>query len=336
MMISIILRRLLRLIPTLLGVVVVVFLMLHLAPGDPIELMMGEAGHISQQEIEALKRQYGLDLPISQQFIGFVTNALRGDLGVSFVHKRSVSELIKERLPATLELTSAALILAILVGIPIGIAAALKYHSLTDRAATGFVLVGISVPGFWLGILLILIFSMKLHWLPTSGRFGHEIQMNSITGLYLIDSLLSAKMSAFWEALRHLILPALTLAAPTIAVAARITRSSMLETLRQNYVVVARAKGLPEWKIVFKHAFKNAIPPIISLVGLEVGVLLSGNMIVETIFAWPGLGRLAVDGIYARDYPLVQGVVILYALTYVLVNMIVDISYAYFNPKVKL
>lgn len=326
--------QLMYLVIVLLGVSLIVFSFLHLAPGDPVELMMGQAGNVSQEEMERLRQQHGLDQPLPVQFARFVADVARGDLGVSLQHKRPVHEVILERLPATLELTAVALALALGVALPLSIVAAVRHRSTFDYAAMTLTLTGVSVPAFWLGILLILILGMTLEWLPVAGRIDEVVGLRRITGFYLLDSLLMLNGAAFVSAVQHLILPALALGAGTVAVTARIARTSLLEVLQQDFVLAARAKGLPETSVVLKHALKNALIPVISVVALEVGVLLGGNMIVETVFGYPGVGRLTVDAIHARDYPLVQGVVLLYATTYVLVNFAADGMYRWLNPRI--
>ncbi|HEX29213.1 TPA: ABC transporter permease [Candidatus Poribacteria bacterium] len=331
----IIARRLIRLIPTMFGVAFIVFMLMHLAPRDPIELMIGEAGHVTKEEIEALRREYGLDKPLHEQFAAFLLNALRGDFGRSFSEQQPVISLIKSRLPATVELSLASFLIAVVISIPLGVLSAVYRDSIFDRIVTLLSLGGISFPSFYLGLILILIFGVGLEVLPISGRSTFGAEPHRITGLYLLDSLITLDVRALLSSIRHLILPAITLGGIAVAVTVRMIRANMLEVLEQDYIRTARAKGLPEWKVVMKHALKNALIPTVSVLGLQIGVLLSGNMIVETVFSWPGLGSLAVNGIYARDYPLVQGIVMVYAATYVLVNLAVDILYIWLNPRVE-
>jgi len=243
--------------------------------------------------------------------------------------------LIIETLPATVELALAATFISLLIGIPIGVYSAVKQNSLIDRLSMGGSFLGISMPPFWLGIVLILIFSVYIGWTPVKGRIDFGVQFPTVTGLYVVDSLLAGNFKAFKNVLMHLLLPAITLGASMGAIVARVTRSSMVETLRSDYVTLARAKGVKEWKVIVIHALRNGLIPTVTMVGLEIGVLLSGNMIVETVFGWPGLGRLAVDGIFNRDYPLVQGVVMFYAFIFIFANLIVDILYTYLNPKLR-
>lgn len=330
-----ILERILAAIPIMLGVALIVFFFMRLTPGDPIDIMMGSAGNVTEQEMSTLRAQYDLDKPLPVQLKNYFADLVQGDLGDSFKKKRPVSELVKETLPATIELALASCLFAIVVGIPIGVYSAVRQNSLIDRASMGASFFGISMPQFWLGIVLILIFSVKLGWTPVKGRLDYGIDIQAITGLYLIDSLLTANWAGFRNALEHLILPSITLGSAMAAIIARVTRSSMLEVLRMDYVSLARAKGVKEWKVIAVHALRNGLIPTVTVIGLEIGVLLGGNMIVETVFGWPGLGRLAVDGIFNRDYPLVQGVVMFYAFTFVVANLAVDILYTYLNPKLR-
>ena len=332
---GLIIGRLLQLIPVLFGVSLLVFGIMHITPGDPIELMMSQSGNVTEAEIEGLRKEYGLDRPIHIQYLRFISNAVRGDLGISYIHKRPVTEIIAARLPATIELTLLALVFSMLVAIPMGILSAVKQYSALDKAGSIFALVGVSAPGFWLGTMLIVIFGAHLGWLPTSSRLGDDIILESRTGYYILDSLLSGNWQALGDAIMHLILPAITLGASLTAISMRLTRSSMLDVIRQDYVTFARAKGLPSIVVIVKHALRNALIPIVTLAAVQVGVLLSGNMIVETVFGWPGIGSLAVNAIKARNYPLVQGVVLLYAITYVFLNLFADLLYTYLNPKLR-
>ncbi|MCK4316613.1 MAG: ABC transporter permease, partial [Anaerolineae bacterium] len=237
---------------------------------------------------------------------------------------------------ATIELALGALIFGLVVAVPIGIVSAVKQHSAVDRVSMAGAFLGISMPSFWLGIILMLIFSVRLRWLPVAGRIDYTAGLQTVTGLYVLDSLLTGNKEALISSLRHLVLPSISLGAAMAATVARILRSSMLEVLRQDYVTLARAKGLTEFLVVAKHALRNALIPTVTVVGLQVGVLLGGNMIVETVFGWPGLGRLVVRAIFSRDFPLVQGAVMVYAFTFVMANLIVDVLYTYLNPKITL
>lgn len=331
-----VIERLLAAIPIMLGVAVIVFLFMRMTPGDPVDIMMGQGGAVSAGEVEQLRSEFNLDKPIYVQLGLFLSDLSRGDLGNSFVRQTSVSSLIGERFPATIELALGALIIGLLIAFPIGIISAIKQNSLLDRLSMAGAFLGISMPSFWLGILLIMIFSVNLHWLPVQGRIDYEANLQTVTGFYVLDSLLTGNRVALISSLKHLLLPSITLGAAVAAIVARVLRSSLLEILRSDYVKLARAKGASETVTVMKHALRNALIPTVTVVGLQVGVLLGGNMIVETVFSWPGLGRLVVDAIFSRDFPLVQGAVMVYAFTFVAANLVVDVLYTYLNPKIEL
>ena len=331
-----ILERSLAAIPIMFGVAIIVFLFMRLTPGDPVDIMMGQGGAVSAGEMEHLRAEFHLDQPLYIQLWLFLKDAVRGDLGFSYVQKLPVTRLIAERLPATIELATAALLVSLTIALPVGILSAARQHSFLDRISMAGAFLGISMPGFWLGIVLILIFAVHLHWLPVQGRVDFEARLSPATGFFVLDSLLTGNRAALISSLKHLALPALTLGAPVAAVVARVIRSSMLETLRSDYVTLARSKGLSEWTVVFKHALRNALIPTVTVVGLQVGVLLGGNMIIETVFSWPGVGRMVVGAIFDRDFPLVQGSVMIYAFTFVIANLVVDVLYTYLNPKISL
>jgi peptide/nickel transport system permease protein len=331
-----VLERILTVIPIMFGVAIIVFLFMRLTPGDPVDIMMGSGGAVSAGEMEQLRHEFHLDEPLHVQLWLFLKDAVQGDLGYSYILKRPVTELIAERLPATIELALGALFFALLVAVPIGIFSAVRQYSLVDRLGMAGAFVGISMPAFWLGIILILLFSVRLRWLPVQGRIDFGIELQEITGMYVLDSLLTANWEALVSSVKHLLLPSIALGAAVAAIVARVLRSSMVETLRQDYVALARAKGQRESVVVTKHALRNALIPTVTVVGLQVGVLLGGNMIVETVFGWPGLGRMVVNAIFKRDFPLVQGSVMIYAFIFVLANLIVDILYHYLNPKIEL
>lgn len=330
--------RLLQLLPVLLGVVTVVFLIMRLTPGDPVEIMLGQAGAISEEEIERLRRELGLDRPIHLQYLSYLGAVLRGDFGRSIVLNRGepVIEVLGSRLGATVELTLLALIVSLLIALPAGVIAAIKRNSLLDHIGTISSLIGASVPGFWLGILLILLFSVQMGWLPTGGRLPAGASLEPITGLYLIDALWYGDLALFWEVLAHLALPAVTLGTAMAAITMRVTRSSLLDVLSQDYIMTAASKGLPRRAVIVKHALKNALIPTVTVVMLNLGILLGGNMVVEVVFGWPGMGELVIRAIQQRDYPLVQGAVFLYALTYVAANFLADVLYTFLNPQVEL
>ena len=300
-----ILKRLILFFPVVFGVVTLVFFLIHLMPGDPVEVMLGETALSSEKE--DLRKSLGLDKGIGEQYLIFLKNAGKGDLGKSVHTKRPVLETVIERYPATLELTIAALIIAILISIPAGIISAVKKDSFVDRGFMLFALLGVSIPNFWLGPLLIILFSIQLGWLPVAGR----------------------------EGIYHLILPAITLGMGMSAILSRMTRASMLEVLNKEYIITARAKGLSSAVVIMKHAFRNALIPVVTVIGLQFGALLAGAVITETIFSWPGIGRLMIQGIYTRDYPIVQGCILIIALSYVLINLITDILYSYIDPRIK-
>ncbi len=300
-----VIRRLVLVIPTLLGVSIAVFAMVRLIPGDPALAMAGP--HATPQYVEQIRRDLRLDDPLHVQYYHFLSALLRGDLGSSTRTRRPVTAELWDKFPNTVELTLASLVIAAALGIPAGIISAARRYSIFDNISMLIALLGVSMPVFWLGLMLMLLFSVHLGWLPSVGR----------------------------GTLLHLILPALTLGASSMAFVARITRSSMLEVLKQDYVVTARAKGLRERGVVYKHALKNALIPVVTVMGLQLGILLGGAVLTETVFAWPGVGRLMVDSIQARDYPVVQGAVLLLAVSFVLVNLLVDMTYALLDPRIK-
>jgi peptide/nickel transport system permease protein len=326
-------RRLLELVPVFFGVLLVVFVIAHLTPGDPVQIALGE--HATPEAIERLRAELDLDEPLPVQFGRYMSQALRGDLGRSIQTNERVIVELATRFPATIELTFAAMLIASSVGIATGVVAAARQNSWFDGASMFVALFGFSMPIFWLGIMLILLFAWYLGWFPISGRLDYTIELTRLTNFYLVDALLSGNWKALGNALRHLILPAVTLSTVALAIIARMTRSSLLEVLRQDYVRTARAKGLGEARVISRHALKNAFIPVITVIGLNVGSLLGGAILTETIFAWPGVGRLVVDAIFARDYPIVQGAVLVIALVFVVVNLLVDLSYAYLDPRIR-
>lgn len=329
-------RRLLTALPLAAGIVLVTFFLLRLMPGDPVDIAMGAAGNVTQEEIDSLRQSLGLDRPVWEQAGVFLYGLVRGDLGESIRSRTPVTELLKQALPATLELSFAAVLLSVLIALPVGVMSAVRPRSLWDRVVMSGAFLGISMPPFWLGLVLMTIFSVMLGWLPTSGRLDAGVTVPTITGFLLLDTLLTGRWAEFGQAVRHLILPALTLGAELTAILSRVVRSSMLEVMGMDYIRTARAKGLAEWKVVLRHALRNALIPSVTILGLQFGVLMGGNMIVETIFSWPGLGRLVVDAIFARDYPVVQGAVLLYAITFLLINLLVDVLYTWLSPRIDL
>jgi peptide/nickel transport system permease protein len=330
-----IIERLISAIPVVLGVLIIVFFFMRLLPGDPVEIMLGDSA-ASKMEMDSLRSELHLDKPMYEQLWLFISGIAKGDLGNSLDKRRPVAALLMETLPPTLELTFATFLIALLIALPVGVFTSLRPGSWLDRCTMTGALVGISMPNFWFGLILILFFSVGLGWFPTSSQIDATLSLTRITGFMTLDALLSGNWAALKDVLRHLFLPATTLGVAFAALMARVIRSSMLETMRMEYVVAARAKGVSEPMVVIRHALRNAMIPVVTVAGLEVGMLLGGNMIVETIFAWPGLGRLVVSSIFARDYVVVQCAVMLYALTYVAVNLTVDVIYTFLNPKIEL
>ena len=298
-------RRLVLTIPVLLGVATLVFALIHFIPGDPAQAMLGEGA--SPEEIEQLRQRLGLDRPLLVQYSSYLTGLVRGDLGVSLRNDQPVLHQILDRMPATAELAFAAMLVAVLFALPLGIIAAVRRGTFVDFGAMTLALIGISIPNFWLGPLLAIIFSVELGWLPVGGR----------------------------GTLAHLVLPSVTLGVALAAILARMTRASLLEELREPYVLAARAKGVSRTRAVLHHAFRNSLIPIVTILGLQFGVVLTGAVITETIFAWPGVGRLLIQSISFRDYPTVQGCVLLIAVTYVGVNLITDLTYGFLDPRIR-
>lgn len=335
MRLAVVAQRVLAAIPVAIGVAVVAFLFLRFLPGDPVEIMLGDS-QVTEQQVDDLRQQLALDRSVPEQLWLFLTGLLRGDLGRSFVHAKPVAQLIVDTLPATIELTLVTILIAMAIAVPVGIFSAVRSGSWLDRTVLSGALLGVSMPAFWFGLLLILLFSVQLHVLPTSGRIAATMMIEERTGFLLIDTLLAGEPRAFVSALRHLVLPAMTLGVVFAAVLARVVRASMIEALGRDYVTTARAKGMGERVVVVKHALRNALIPALTVTGLQIGELLGGNMIVETIFSWPGLGRLVVSSIFARDYVVVQAAVMFYALTYVAVNLVVDALYTWLNPRIAL
>ncbi len=333
-MIRFILRRIALLIPTFIGVTLVSFAFIRLLPGDPIELLAGERGVPAARKAE-LMHQLGFDKPMWEQYISYLINVCHGDLGTSFVTKQPVLHEFLTLFPATLELSICAMFLAVVLGIPAGILAAVKRGSVADQAIMGTALVGYSMPIFWWGLLLIILFNGVLHWTPVSGRISLMYFFPQVTGFMLIDSLMSGQKGAFVSAVSHLILPSIVLATIPLAVIARQTRSAMLEVLGEDYVRTAKAKGLPPRRVIGLHALRNALIPVITTIGLQVGMLMAGAILTETIFSWPGIGKWLVDSISRRDYFAVQGGLLMIAAIIMLVNLIVDVLYGLINPRIR-
>ena len=333
-MLRFLLTRLGLLIPTFIGVTVAAFGFIRMLPGDPVLLMAGERG-VSPERHAALMKQFGFDRPLWEQYLNYIWGVLHGDLGASLVTKKPVFVDFFTLFPATLELSLCAILFAVALGIPAGIIAAVRRGSVFDHGVMGAALVGYSMPIFWWGLLLIILFSGILKWTPVSGRISLMYFFPPVTGFMLIDSLLSGQKGAFASALSHLILPTIVLGTIPLAVIARQTRSAMLEVLSEDYVRTARAKGLSPFRVIGLHALRNAMIPVITTVGLQVGVLLAGAILTETIFSWPGIGKWMVDSIFRRDYPSVQGGLLLIAAIVMLVNLTVDLLYGLVNPRIR-
>ena len=333
-MLSFFLSRLLTFLPTFLGVTLVSFAFIRVLPGDPIIVMAGERG-LSEERYAELVQEFGFDKPLVVQFWNYLVGVLQGDLGESFVTKRPVWDEFFTLFPATLELSICAILLATLLGIPACVVAAVHRGKLFDRCLMSTALVGYSMPIFWWALLLIIVFSGNLALTPVSGRIDLIYFFDDVTGFMLIDSLLSGQDGAFRSAARHLILPSVVLATIPLAVIARQTRSAMLEVLSEDYIRTARAKGLRPARVNGLHALRNALIPVVTVIGLSVGTLLAGAILTETIFSWPGIGKWMVDSIFRRDYPVVQGGLLLIAIMVMLVNLSVDVLYGFINPKIR-
>lgn len=334
MILKFLLRRLGLMALILLCVSFIVFISVRLIPGDPAQLMLGERA--TPEALERLREQLGLNKPFLVQYFNYLVRIFtEGSLGDSIVTNNPVLLEIAQKFPATIELALASILIAALVGISIGILAAVYRNSWIDNLSMVGALTGVSMPIFWLGLLLMMIFSAQLGWVPLSGRLSIITELEPITGFYLLDSLLARDAFAFVDALHHLILPAFTLATVPTAIIARMTRASMLEVLEQDYIKTAKAKGISQIRIILHHALRNAAIPITTITGLQLGLLLSGAVLTETIYAWNGLGSYVVNAVNARDFPVVQGCVLVFAFTFVLVNLLVDLSYFSLDPRIR-
>jgi peptide/nickel transport system permease protein len=329
-----ILRRLFSLLIVLVGVSIITFFFIHLIPGDPAETILGERANA--ESIARVHAELGLDEPLPTQYARFVGRLVQGDLGKSIHTNNPVAEEFATRFPATVELTVAAILLAIIVGVPAGMIAAIRRNSVIDVVATVGALVGVSMPIYWLGLMLIWFLAIQAKVLPPGGRLDSSVQLDVITNYFLIDSVLTANWEALVNSLKHLVLPAVALSTVPMAIIARMTRSATLEVLGQDYVRTARAKGLPEAAVIVRHVLKNAALPVVTVVGLQVGLLLGGAVLTESIFSWPGIGRWIYDSIAWRDYPVIQAMVMLIAAIFVLVNLVVDLLYAALDPRIRL
>ena len=326
-------KRVLMLIPVLFFVSVLVFLIMRVFSPDPATIVLGQ--HTTLEKANAWREQMGLNEPIIEQYIDYMTKVLHGDFGVSYFTNTPVTTELLSRLPATIELSVIAIIIASIVGVFFGIISAVKKNSIIDNFTMTTALIGVSMPVFWLGMLLIILFSGYLHLVPSGGRIDALMRPYDGTGFYLYDTLVIGDYEAFFNALQHAILPAVTLAGYSMAIITRMTRSSMLDVLHQDYIRTAKAKGLSSYKVIFKHAFRNALLPIITVIGLQFGSLLSGAVLTETVFAWPGIGAYSVQCILRSDFPVIQGVVLIVAFIFVVMNLSVDLLYAALDPRVK-
>ncbi len=324
----------LQLIPVLFGVSLVVFFMVRAIPGDPAQILLGQTA--TPEAVRAVRARLGLDEPVFVQYLLFLRDAATGDLGDSLVTGRPVTTELLDRFPATLELALAALLFAVVVGVPIGVIAAVRQYSLLDRITSVIALTGVSMPIFWLAMVLVVMFTVNLGLLPFPGRVGSDVSFTSYTGVYTLDTLITFNLPAFWDVLKHLIMPAVALGTIPMAVVTRMTRSSMLEVMNEDYVRTARAKGVVPWRVVFRHALRNAMLPTVTVIGLQFGLLMGGAILTETIFTWNGIGQFAIQSIDGRDYAGIQGVVLYGAVFFVLVNLLVDVLYAVLDPRVRL
>jgi len=328
------LKRILLLIPSLIGVTVMVFVISHVVPADPVGIALGPEA--TQEQINAMREAWGLNQPLYVQYGIFLRNLVQGNLGYSLVSKRAVTEELGYYFPATFELTTASMILSILLGIFIGIVSAVYRNRLFDHLTRTYCVFGISMPVFWLGLLLLLLFYVKLGWLPGGGRIADGIQVERVSGLLILDSLLTGNWEALGSALLHLVLPAFCLSSSFLATISRIARSSVLQVIREDYVRTARAKGVPEFLVMSKHVLRNSILPVITISGILYGQLLGGAVLTETIFSWPGMGRYVVRSILHLDFEPILGFTVLVAILYALANLMVDLLYSVVNPQIRL
>jgi peptide/nickel transport system permease protein len=332
-MLRFIVRRLLLLVPILLGLSILVFLWIRALPGGPAEALLGERGTEAQEQ--QIERQYGLDEPIHVQYWSYVKTVAQGDLGNSIATRQPVVEELQQRFPATIELAVAAMLFSIFLGVPLGFIAAKHYGSTLDHVSLLVSLLGISIPIFFLAIILKYVFAVQLGWLPTVGRMSVLIDIEHPTGFYVLDAIIAGNPEALWDTLKHLVLPAVALGSIPLAVVARITRASVLDVQNEDYVRTARAKGLSPRIVDMRHVLRNALLPIATIIGLQTGLLLSGAVLTETVFAWPGIGTWLVNAIDARDFPVLQGGILFVSVVFVLVNLVVDVMYAVINPRIR-
>lgn len=327
-------RRIIGAVPVIIGISFLIFLLMHIAPGDPVSLLLGD--NATPEDIARTRNEWGLDRPLMVQYWEFLSRAVRGDFGRSLKFNEPVMKLVWERLPATLELAFSSLFVAILIAVPLGVYSAIRHNSLLDHAGMSVALVGVSLHNFWLGIMLIYFLGGQLNLLPVAGRIEYGVEVRSITRLYLVDSLITGNFIAFWSALKHLLMPAVTLGSALAAIVTRISRSSVLEVMRQDYVTTARAKGLSETAVIWRHILRNALITIVTILGLQLGALLSGSVVTETVFSYPGIGDLLIQSISARDYKLTQVLILMFAVTYFVVNLLIDLLYSVIDPRIRL
>lgn len=333
-MFSYIIKRLLWAVPTLLGVSILVFSMVHMVPGDPALVILGE--HASKDAVDALREQMGLNKPLLEQYWQFISQAVSGNFGVSVVSGDNVLNEFMQRFPATVELALVAMFFAVIIGLFAGILSAVKRYSIFDYTAMTTALAGVSMPVFWLGLMLIYFFSVRLGWLPVSGRLGYEFDIDHVTGLYLVDTLLIKDYAAFWNAAKHLVLPAIALGTIPMAIIARMSRASMIEVMQEDYIRTAKAKGCSKHQVILIHALKNALLPVLTVMGLMLGSLFAGAILTETTFSWPGIGKWLVNAVNQRDLPTIQSTTLIVATIFILINIIVDVLYAVVNPRIQL
>lgn len=326
-------RRLLLTIPILLGISLIVFLMLHTAGGDPAVLKLGQ--NATPENVARLRHEMGLDRPLAVQYLDFLWHAIQGDLGRSYRSNAPVLDDIVTRFPATVELAVAAMLIALVIGFTAGTIAGTRKHSFFDYSSTFVALLGVSIPTFWLGLIFIIVFGVWLRWLPLSGRVDPRLGVDPSSNFVVLEALMRGNWVVFRDAIEHLILPAVTLAGWPAAIVARMTRASLIEVLGQEYIRTARAKGLSERMIVWRHAYRNALIPVITVIGLEFGALLGGAVVTETVFAWPGIGRRSVEAILQRDYQVVQGIVLMLGVIFVALNLLTDLIYALLDPRIR-
>jgi ABC-type dipeptide/oligopeptide/nickel transport system permease component len=326
-------RRVVGTIPVIVLISLLVFMLVQAAPGDPADLLLSDEA--TKEDVQEARHRWGLDQPVYVQYAKFFVSAIQGDLGTSFRYADPVLLMIGERLPATIELSIASILIAVVFGVPLGVWAGARPNSWADNFGSLFGFFGISMPNFWMGIMLILVVSGVLNLLPSAGRETYGVASDPITGFYILDSIIQNNWAAVWDGLKYIIMPAIALGTNMMGILMRVTRSSVLEVMHEDYVRTARAKGLTEQVVLWHHAVRNALIPIITVVGLELGTLLSGSIIVETVFSWPGSGALLISAITSRDYPLITGTVLTYTLIFVIINFTIDVLYATIDPRIR-